>query len=219
MSRRTLAAFAFLASLAVTGCTGDSASEPPAGRTSQPSPSTSPSPTKLSAPELARDIFGDTSWDAAPTTTPITVTSGNFTFEVAVDSLTTSPDQSVLTLKVRSPGKSAIGAFYGVENRAAWRDLNQLSIDDDTSKMRFFPYRYQFLPDGPQAKEFGSTGHDEPWMPADRWITLAGLVLPPLPEGATSVKVNIPTSLNSSEGRGTVPIGTIDAVHVTRAAT
>lgn len=218
MRRRHPVALALAATLALAGCTGTDDPDPsptPSGS----SPGGSSGNDGPTAEDLAKDILTDKTWGAAPTSTPITVTHQDWRFEMAVESLTTDATQTVLTLKVRAVDTSSVGVFYGVENNAAWRDLNQLSIEDTTSQVRFFPYRYQFLPEGGKSIKFGSTGHNEPWLPADQWVTIGGIVLPPLPQGVTHVKVNIPKSLNTTAGLGTTPIGTLEDVPVDRSTT
>ena len=90
------------ASVILGGCSG--AADPgPAGNSSPAAPHETPSspvpatPTgtgddHVNAADLAADILADTSWDAPPTTAPITVTKWDKTYEVAVESLISTAD-------------------------------------------------------------------------------------------------------------------------------
>ncbi|HHU11462.1 MAG TPA: hypothetical protein GXZ60_15840 [Intrasporangiaceae bacterium] len=214
------------ASVILSGCSG-AADPDPAGNSSPAAPTETPSSPvpatpngtaddHVSAADLARDILADTSWDAPPTTAPITVTKWDKTYEVAVESLISTAERTVLTLKLRSPESGSLPGFYGIEDLVEWHDLHQLSVEDETSGTRFYPFRYRLVPDGKKSVAFGTTAHKMPWMPQGRWITAAGIVLPPLPEGVATVKVNIPTSLTTTTSLGTDPLGTIDNVPVIR---
>lgn len=194
------------------GCTTeDPAPTPTTGQPSsaQPTPDQSPS-----AQALAAEILASPGKLEPPTEMVKLSTGSGANLQIGVRSLVTTATHARLELVVAAPtDDGGFARVFGVEEFAAWRDLHQLSVRDNASTTRYYPYRYAWLPG---SAKFGTTSSRDTYFAQGQVYTLGAILLPPLPEKVTTVDVLLPYALTTNEHLATDPVAVIKDVPVVR---